>query len=110
MMKKPKLLVVEDDAEPRAGFVAVSKFVVANGMTVLGVESYWQPLVIGLIILGGVVLDTYRRRLSLSELLHHLTGRTGAAAAGSSLPSLTIPSPNGAADTRTGSRQKVSRR
>ena len=49
-MKKQKLLVVEDDAElrsghadvsvevceptgPRAGFVAVSKFVVANGMT-----------------------------------------------------------------------------
>jgi heme oxygenase (mycobilin-producing) len=33
MMKEEKSLEVEDDAGPRAGFVAVSKFVVANGMT-----------------------------------------------------------------------------
>jgi ribose transport system permease protein len=41
---------------------------VSNGMNVLGVQSYWQPLVIGLIILGGVTLDTYRRRISFGEL------------------------------------------
>ena len=37
---------------------------VSNGMNVLGVESYWQSLVIGVIILAGVTLDTYRRRIS----------------------------------------------
>ncbi len=42
---------------------------VSNGMNVIGVESYWQPLVIGVIILVGVVLDTHRRRISLGALL-----------------------------------------
>jgi len=42
---------------------------VSNGMNVVGVESYWQPLVIGLIILAGVTVDTYRRNSSLSELV-----------------------------------------
>ncbi|MCL2785092.1 MAG: ABC transporter permease [Propionibacteriaceae bacterium] len=42
---------------------------VSNGMNVVRVESYWQPLVIGVIILGGVILDTYRRQVSLSALL-----------------------------------------
>ena len=37
---------------------------ISNGMTLLSVPSFWQPLVIGLIILFGVILDTYRRRLS----------------------------------------------
>ncbi len=37
---------------------------VSNGMNVLSVSSYWQPLVIGLIILTGVSLDTYRRALA----------------------------------------------
>ena len=32
-------------------------------MTLL-IPSFWQPLVIGLIILFGVILDTYRRRFS----------------------------------------------
>ncbi|MGI6879542.1 ABC transporter permease [Microbacterium sp. gxy059] len=31
---------------------------VSNGMNVIGVDSYWQPLVIGAIILIGVLLDT----------------------------------------------------
>jgi ribose transport system permease protein len=31
---------------------------VSNGMNVIGVDSYWQPLVIGVIILIGVLLDT----------------------------------------------------
>jgi ribose transport system permease protein len=34
---------------------------VSNGMNVLNVQSYWQSLVIGLIILAGVSFDTYRR-------------------------------------------------
>ena len=37
---------------------------ISNGMTLLSVPSFWQPLVIGLIILFGVILDTYRRRFS----------------------------------------------
>ena len=37
---------------------------ISNGMTFLSVPSFWQPLVIGLIILFGVILDTYRRRMS----------------------------------------------
>jgi ribose transport system permease protein len=34
---------------------------VTNGMNVLNVQSYWQSLVIGLIILAGVSFDTMRR-------------------------------------------------
>lgn len=34
---------------------------VSNGMNVLNVQSYWQSLVIGLIILAGVSFDTFRR-------------------------------------------------
>lgn len=34
---------------------------VSNGMNVLNVQSYWQSLVIGLIILAGVAFDTLRR-------------------------------------------------
>lgn len=47
---------------------------VSNGMNVIGVESYWQPLVIGVIILVGVVLDTHRRRISLATLLSRFRG------------------------------------
>jgi ribose transport system permease protein len=36
---------------------------VSDGMNILNVSSYWQPLAIGLIILAGVSLDTYRRSL-----------------------------------------------
>jgi ribose transport system permease protein len=36
---------------------------VSDGMNILNVSSYWQPLAIGLIILAGVSLDTYRRTL-----------------------------------------------
>lgn len=35
---------------------------ISNLMNVLGVDSYWQPLVIGLIILAGVTFDTLRSR------------------------------------------------
>ncbi|KTS04716.1 ABC transporter permease [Microbacterium testaceum] len=54
---------------------------VSNGMNVIGVESYWQPLVIGVIILVGVVLDTHRRRISLATLLSRFRGPREAAAA-----------------------------
>ena len=42
---------------------------VSNGMNVIGVESYWQPLVIGIIILIGITIDTYRRQMSFKDLL-----------------------------------------
>jgi ribose transport system permease protein len=42
---------------------AVLIAVVTDGMNVLNVSSYWQPLVIGLIILAGVSIDTYRSSL-----------------------------------------------
>ncbi|KVS39911.1 sugar ABC transporter permease [Burkholderia ubonensis] len=35
---------------------------ISNLMNVLNVDSYWQPLVIGLIILAGVTFDTVRAR------------------------------------------------
>ena len=35
---------------------------VSNGMTLLRISSFWQPLVIGVIILLGVSLDSYRRK------------------------------------------------
>jgi hypothetical protein len=53
-------------------------------MNVLNVSSYWQSLVIGLIILAGVSFDTYRRSRSgrpLPALLARLGGgRDGATA------------------------------
>lgn len=42
---------------------------VSNGMNVIGVSSFWQPLIIGVIILLGVSLDTYRRQVSMASLL-----------------------------------------
>lgn len=42
---------------------------VSNGMNVIGVDSYWQPLVIGVIILAGVLLDTNKG--GLRRLRHH---------------------------------------
>jgi len=40
---------------------AVMIATVSNGLNVVNVNSYWQSLVIGLIILGAVGLDTFRR-------------------------------------------------
>jgi ribose transport system permease protein len=45
---------------------------VSNGMNVLNVSSYWQSLVIGVIILFGVSLDTYRRGLKGRSVLRLL--------------------------------------
>jgi ribose transport system permease protein len=47
---------------------------VSNGMNVVGVESYWQPLVIGVIILVGVIIDTHRRHLSVADLFRRRRG------------------------------------
>jgi ribose transport system permease protein len=41
---------------------------VSDGMNVMNVSSYWQPLVIGVIILTGVMLDTHRRSLTGQRL------------------------------------------
>jgi ribose transport system permease protein len=46
---------------PGAMIGAVLIAAVSDGMNVANVSSYWQPLVIGVIILAGVSLDTYRR-------------------------------------------------
>lgn len=62
---------------PGALLGAVLIGTVSNGMNVVGVQSYWQPLVIGLIILGGVIIDTYRRQSSLSDLLGRVLHRGG---------------------------------
>lgn len=42
---------------------------VSNGMNVVGVDSFWQPLVIGVIILVGVSLDAARRRFTFKEAI-----------------------------------------
>ncbi len=60
---------------------------VANGMNVMNVSSYWQPFVIGVIILVGVSFDTYRRTMSGRglrglRLAGVPIGRPGAASSG----------------------------
>jgi len=52
---------------------------VSNGMNVVGVDSFWQPLVIGVIILLGVSLDAMRRRITLAEGIRRLFAPAGAA-------------------------------
>ncbi|AUW94326.1 sugar ABC transporter permease [Sulfobacillus thermotolerans] len=51
---------------------AVLIAVVSDGMDIMNVSSYWQPLVIGLIILVGVTIDTLRvaqsQRVSFREV------------------------------------------
>jgi len=57
---------------------------VSNGMNVVGVDSFWQPLVIGVIILAGVSLDTYRRNISFAALFSRFGRAPSAALAGNS--------------------------
>jgi ribose transport system permease protein len=66
-------------AVPGAMICAVLIAAVSNGMNVLNVSSYWQSLVIGLIILLGVSFDTYRRGLSGRSVLSALTSTSGQA-------------------------------
>lgn len=49
---------------------AVLIAVVSNGMNVANVQSYWQSLVIGVIILLGVTFDTYRRSRESKAAAH----------------------------------------
>jgi len=86
---------------PGALLGAILIATVSNGMNVIGVDSYWQPLVIGLIILGGVTLDTYRRRLSLSEAFARL-GRAAPDHAGAQSPAPPQTSGDGAAPAAAG--------
>lgn len=65
---------------PGALLGAVLIATVSNGMNVVGVQSYWQPLVIGVIILGGIVIDTYRRRVPLGDLVARMLRRSPAPA------------------------------
>ena len=48
---------------------------ISNFMNVMNVDAYWQPLVIGLIILFGVTFDTLRASKRLSLPWHRLVGR-----------------------------------
>lgn len=59
---------------PGALLGAVLIATVSNGMNVVGVQSYWQPLVIGVIILAGVIIDTYRRQLSFADIVRRVRG------------------------------------
>ncbi|HTI01769.1 MAG TPA: ABC transporter permease [Acidisoma sp.] len=51
---------------------AVLIAVVSDGMNVLNVSSYWQSLVIGVIVLIAVIFDTYRRRNAGTPMLESL--------------------------------------
>jgi ribose transport system permease protein len=84
---------------PGALLGAVLIATVSNGMNVVGVQSYWQPLVIGLIILGGVILDTYRRQSSLSTLLRRFVGGSRTSSGSSPDAAAASPQPSVAAGT-----------
>jgi ribose transport system permease protein len=67
---------------------AVLIAVVSNGMNVINVQSYWQSLVIGVIILLGVTFDTYRRsRKSKPVLRRPATDNAAAHGAPAAFPS-----------------------
>jgi len=68
---------------------AVLIAVVSNGMNVINVQSYWQSLVIGVIILLGVTFDTYRRSRSGKPLFRRNAPATNAT------PQLKRPFPTG---------------
>ncbi len=40
--------------------------VIQNGLTLLNISSFWQPVVVGLILLIAIVLDEVRRRVELA--------------------------------------------
>ncbi|MBN9104493.1 MAG: ABC transporter permease [Propionibacteriaceae bacterium] len=54
---------------------------VSNGMNVIGVDSFWQPLVIGVIILLGVSLDAVRRQITIGEGVRRLFSTSAASLA-----------------------------
>ncbi|QJC21075.1 ABC transporter permease [Arcanobacterium buesumense] len=57
-----------------AVFGAILIAEVSNGMNVIGVSAYWQPLVIGVIILLGVLIDSNRRNISIFSLFKKRKG------------------------------------
>jgi ribose transport system permease protein len=65
---------------------AVLIAVVSNGMNVINVQSYWQSLVIGVIILLGVTFDTYRRSRKGKPVLRKARADIAARAAPGALP------------------------
>ncbi|MHA7179393.1 ABC transporter permease [Arthrobacter sp. MDB2-24] len=78
---------------------AVLIAVVSNGMNVLNVQSYWQSLVIGLIILAGVSFDTLRRHRSGKPVLRRpgsgsTAGQIPIPSTGSTRPGPTVTSPS----------------
>ena len=40
--------------------------VIQNGLTLLNISSFWQPVVVGAILLIAIVLDEVRRRVQLA--------------------------------------------
>ncbi len=75
---------------------AVLIAVVSNGMNVINVQSYWQSLVIGVIILLGVTFDTYRRsRRGKPTLRKAAEAATGAAASGPARSAAATPASRG---------------
>jgi len=44
--------------------------VIQNGMNLMGLESYTQQIVLGLVILGGVLLDKLRGRSPFGSMVH----------------------------------------
>jgi ribose transport system permease protein len=71
---------------------------VSNGMNVIGVSAYWQPLAIGAIILVGVLIDTNRQKISLRRLFR----RGGSGGAAGPLPAGGAPGASHAADGAAG--------
>ena len=65
---------------------AVLIAVVSNGMNVINVQSYWQSLVIGVIILLGVTFDTYRRARKNKPVFRKASSELPAARAPSRSP------------------------
>lgn len=71
---------------------AVLIAVVSNGMNVINVQSYWQSLVIGVIILIGVTFDTYRRSRRAKPILRR---SDSSASIAPSVPAPSVPAVSG---------------
>ncbi len=55
--------------EGRVGGTVIGIFIIgvlANGLNIFGVSDFWQRIVTGLIIIGVVALDQWRRRVVAS--------------------------------------------
>jgi ribose transport system permease protein len=81
---------------------AVLIAIVSNGMNVINVESYWQSLVIGIIILAGVTFDTFRRSRATKSAAQSAVIRTKPNAVGGPMTAYPMP-PDSDASRPTGS-------